>query len=169
MTVRYTQLASPLGQLLLAADKDALRLLQFPQPRYPVRPGPDWHPGRNAVLDAACEQLDAWFAGQRRNFDLPLAKLGTPFQESVWQALTEIPWGQTRSYGELARHLGKPKASRAVGAANGRNPLPIIRPCHRVIGADGSLTGFGGGLAAKRWLLRHEGALPADELFPAKV
>jgi methylated-DNA-[protein]-cysteine S-methyltransferase len=113
-----------------------------------------------AVLDAAAAQLDAYFAGERIDFDLPLDLDGTDFQRQCWLALASIPYGQTVSYGEQARRLGLgPDAARAVGAANGQNPLPLVLPCHRVIGADGSLTGFGGGLHLKRFLLEHEGAL----------
>jgi O-6-methylguanine DNA methyltransferase len=107
-------------------------------------------------LRAAAEQLDQYFAGARRRFDLPLDLPGTPFQQRVWQALSEIPFGETLSYGQLAARIGKPGAARAVGLANNRNPISIIVPCHRVIGADGSLTGYGGGLDRKRWLLAHE-------------
>lgn len=102
-------------------------------------------------------QLEAYFAGELRTFDLPLAAAGTEFQKRVWRELCTIPYGQTINYGELARRVGNPKASRAVGLANGRNPISIVVPCHRVIGADGTLTGYGGGLPRKRWLLQHEG------------
>jgi methylated-DNA-[protein]-cysteine S-methyltransferase len=113
-----------------------------------------------AVLDEAADQLDAYFAGELIDFDLPLDLHGTDFQRACWLALATIPYGQTVSYGEQARRLGLgPVAARAVGAANGQNPLPVVLPCHRVIGADGSLTGFGGGLPLKRFLLEHEGAI----------
>ena len=108
------------------------------------------------MLRAATEQLGEYFAGTRKDFDLPLAPEGTPFQQKSWEALRAIPYGETISYGEQARRLGSPSAVRAVGAANGRNPISIIVPCHRVIGSDGSLTGFAAGLDAKAWLLRHE-------------
>ena len=108
------------------------------------------------MLVAAARQLAEYFAGRRRAFDLPLAPAGTPFQQQVWRQLLQIPFGSTCSYGALARAVGRPSASRAVGAANGRNPISIIIPCHRVIGSDGSLTGYGGGEPAKRWLLDHE-------------
>jgi methylated-DNA-[protein]-cysteine S-methyltransferase len=114
------------------------------------------------VLADATAQLDAYFAGDRIAFDLPLDLVGTPFQLQAWQALAELPYGTTVTYGEQARRLGRPNAFRAVGAANGRNPVPIVLPCHRVVGADGSLTGFGGGLDTKRWLLDHE---RRDRLF----
>ena len=113
----------------------------------------------NAILVKTCAQLTEYFAGTRTTFDLPLEFSGTDFQLQVWQMLRAIPYGTTTSYGELARRLGDPTASRAVGAANGQNPIPVIVPCHRVIGANGDLTGFGGGLDRKRWLLEHEGAL----------
>ena len=157
--MHYTHMDSPVGPLMLAADHAGLRLIQFHQPRHPVVPGADWVETEDELLNTARCQLDAYFAGARRTFDLPLALNGTPFQQRVWRTLAEFPWGSTFSYAELARRIGKPTATRAVGAANGRNPLPIVLPCHRVIGADGSLTGFGGGLPAKRWLLQHEGAL----------
>ncbi len=110
------------------------------------------------MLAEAAEQLQEYFAGTRQRFALPLDLGGTEFQRRAWLALAEIPYGETRSYGEQARRLGVPRAARAVGAANGANPLPIVLPCHRLVGADGSLTGFGGGLDTKRWLLQHEGA-----------
>ena len=112
--------------------------------------------GRTAMLDQAVAQLEEYFAGTRREFDLPLDPLGTPFQQSAWIVLRSIPYGRTMSYGEQARRLGDPNKARAVGAANGRNPLSIVVPCHRVIGSTGHLTGFGGGLEAKSWLLDHE-------------
>jgi methylated-DNA-[protein]-cysteine S-methyltransferase len=115
----------------------------------------------DGALAALRTQLQEYFDGERTEFDLPLAPEGTSFQRKVWNALCEIPYGKTMSYGELARHIGQPGAARAVGLANGSNPLPIVVPCHRVIGADGSLTGFGGGIGRKRWLLSHE----ARQLF----
>jgi methylated-DNA-[protein]-cysteine S-methyltransferase len=111
------------------------------------------------VLEEACCQLDDYFAGRRTSFDLPLDLQGTPFQQDAWRALAEIPFGETRTYAQQAGRLGRPSASRAVGAANGRNPLSIVLPCHRVVGSDGSLTGFAGGLETKRWLLEHERAV----------
>jgi len=115
--------------------------------------------GTNDVLDRTEAQLKEYFARKRTTFDLPLEPSGTDFQLSVWELLRKIPYGVTTSYGDLARRLGEPKASRAVGAANGANPIPIIVPCHRVVGSKGELTGFGGGIERKRWLLEHEGAL----------
>ena len=150
---------SPVGPLMLAADDAGLRHIEFRDNRHPANRA-DWHGGDNAVLQAAEAQLGEYFAGRRRRFELPLAPQGTPFQRQVWQALAGIPYGATVSYAQLARQIGNPAGLRAVGAANGRNPLPIVLPCHRVIGADGELTGFGGGLPVKQFLLQLEGALP---------
>jgi methylated-DNA-[protein]-cysteine S-methyltransferase len=154
-TLWYDTMDSPVGRLRLVADAQGLRRICFPRERHPR---PDDLDGTHAParLAFARRQLDEYFAGRRRTFELPLAPRGTLFQLAVWQALRAIPWGATWSYAELARHLGKPNAMRAVGGANGRNPLPIVVPCHRVIGADGSLTGFGGGLEAKSTLLALE-------------
>ena len=163
---RHTTHDSPVGPLLLAADDDGLRLIEFCQSRHRIERDEDWREGDDAVLRETRRHLDEYFRGQRRRFDLPLAPRGTVFQREVWQALATIPYGATISYAQLATQVGRPKAMRAVGAANGRNPLPIVLPCHRVIGADGSLTGFGGGLPTKRLLLQLEGAL-APELLPA--
>ncbi|MGN6512317.1 MAG: methylated-DNA--[protein]-cysteine S-methyltransferase [Lysobacteraceae bacterium] len=164
--VLQATLPSPVGTLRLAAHDDGLCLVEFPDPRHPLPAEPGWRDGDNDVLAETRRQLGEYFAGTRRAFDLPLAPRGTPFQLSVWQALTTIPYGTTISYRALAERIRQPAAMRAVGAANGRNPLPIVVPCHRVIGADGSLTGFGGGLPAKRFLLELEGALPREgDLF----
>lgn len=152
----WTRMPSPLGTLLLLASEDGLRRILLPERGAAVAPDPSWQRDDTALAPAR-EQLSEYFAGERKTFDLPLALEGTAFQLTVLRALADIPYGETRSYGEIARHLGQPTASRAVGAANGRNPLAIVLPCHRVIGSDGSLTGYAGGLAAKRWLLRHEG------------
>ena len=135
----------------MAAADDRLVGLYLPD-----RPAPTGPRQRSAVLTRAAAQLDEYFAGERRDFDLPLAPSGTAFQVEVWRALARIPFGATCSYGDLARAVGRPAASRAVGAANGKNPIAIILPCHRVIGASGELTGYGGGLPMKRWLLDHE-------------
>ena len=144
---------SPIGPLGLVASDTGLREVWFDGRR--IRPE-----GSSPILAEAGRQLDAYFAGDLLAFDLPLELRGTEFQRRCWLALGSIPYGQTVSYGEQARRLGfGPDAARAVGAANGRNPLPIVLPCHRVLGADGSLTGFGGGLHVKRFLLEHEGAL----------
>ena len=161
------QMASPVGRLRLASDGDALCLIEFESPRHPCRHGSDWQEREDAVLREARRQLDEYFEVRRRGFDLPLAPRGTGFQQQVWLALRDIPYGETISYAQLARRLDMPTATRAVGAANGRNPLPIVVPCHRVIGADGSLTGFGGGLPTKRFLLQLEGAIETADLFVA--
>jgi methylated-DNA-[protein]-cysteine S-methyltransferase len=166
--VYYDYMDSPLGRLRLAADAHGLRHVDFEAGRSRWPPAPDHGWTRAAgPLAAARAQLGDYFAGHRRGFDLPLNPRGTPFQRGVWLALAEIPYGATLSYGELARRLGRPLAVRAVGAANGRNPLPIVLPCHRVIGSDGSLTGYGGGLPAKRLLLALEGAAAHGNLFAA--
>jgi len=149
----YQFIPSPVGPLLLAADAQGLRLVEFNSPRHPMRRGDDWREGDNDVLRETRAQLDGYFAGRRRTFDLPLAPRGTEFQRAVWHTLATIPYGGTISYAQLAMRVGKPSAMRAVGAANGRNPLPIVIPCHRVIGKGGSLTGFGGGIERKRFLL----------------
>jgi len=156
-SVRYTWLESPVGRLLLAGTDDGLTELAFERGRQPVQPAADWIPAERPFREAA-RQLGAYFAGRLREFDLPLRPEGTPFELEVWRELRRIPYGRTTAYGELARRLGRPSAARAVGLANGRNPLAIVIPCHRVIGANGSLTGYGGGLETKRWLLEHEGA-----------
>lgn len=161
----YRHIESPVGPLLLAADGDALRLIEFHSPRHPYPRAADWEEGDNAVLHTTAVQLREYFDGARQDFDLPLGPRGTEFQRQVWHTLADIPYGQTISYAEMARRVGKPTATRAVGAANGRNPIPIVLPCHRVIGADGSLTGFGGGLPTKQFLLQLEGALPNNDLF----
>jgi methylated-DNA-[protein]-cysteine S-methyltransferase len=157
----WHEIDSPLGRLLLAGDGASLIQVGFQSGPRPLRPQDDWI-ADGAPFRLVIGQLGEYFAGERRRFDLPLAPQGTEFQRRVWRALTEIPYGKTVSYGELARHIGKPGAPRAVGLANGANPLPIIVPCHRVIGADGSLTGFGGGLPIKRKLLALEAAGPEE-------
>jgi methylated-DNA-[protein]-cysteine S-methyltransferase len=168
MSTYVTRIDSPVGLLLLAASDEGLRAVEFHASRHPIVRGRDWVEGGHPLLDAARRQLGEYFEGWRTVFDLPLAPQGTPFQREVWQGLAGIPYGQTISYAELARRVGRPAASRAVGAANGRNPLPIVLPCHRVIGADGSLTGFGGGLPVKRFLLALEGALRRHDLFATR-
>ncbi len=160
----FERFETTIGMLTIAADADGLRHIEFPSNRHPVdRAG--WAPGAHGnasdVLRTTREQLLGYFAGKRRDFDLPLRPQGTLFQMEVWRTLATIPYGETWSYRDLARAIGKPDAVRAVGAANGRNPLPIVLPCHRVIGADGSLTGFGGGLSTKEALLLLENARPA--------
>lgn len=157
---------SPVGPLLLGADDSGLRLIEFHEPRHPFAPAADWREGDLPVLRDTERQLREYFAGKRHRFDLPLAPHGTDFQRQVWWELANIPFGKTLTYAGLAVRVGRPSATRAVGAANGRNPLPIVLPCHRVIGTGGGLTGFGGGLPTKRFLLQLEGALPRDaDLF----
>jgi methylated-DNA-[protein]-cysteine S-methyltransferase len=155
--LRHTIVDSPVGELLLAADDHALRRLSFQAGPDPLAVPPTWVRADDGVLATARAQLAEYFAGERRAFDLPLAFDGTDFQRRVWGALLEIPYGETTSYGELARRIGRPDACRAVGLANGSNPIAVIVPCHRVIGTNGSLTGFGGGLERKRLLLDLEG------------
>ena len=150
---------SPVGPLMLAADDNGVRHIEFRENRHPADHG-GWHGGDSDLLRAAEAQLGEYFAGTRTTFDLPLAPRGTDFQVAVWRELARIPYGTTISYAQLAQRVGNTQAMRAVGAANGRNPLPIVLPCHRVIGADGALVGFGGGLPVKEFLLRLEGALP---------
>ena len=151
----YCYLNSPIGDLLLAGDDDGLSLIGFPQGKMRHDPEPDWIFNENPFT-AARQQLEEYFAGERKDFDLPLHLSGTDFQVQVLRELQRIPYGETTSYGDIAERIGRPKAMRAVGAANGRNPIPIIVPCHRVIGSSGDLTGFGGGLDTKEALLRLE-------------
>jgi methylated-DNA-[protein]-cysteine S-methyltransferase len=146
---------TPIGRLLLAGDGQRLSLIGFPRGKGLVTPRPHWRRDDDA-FGRVKEQLQEYFDGTRREFDLPLDLRGTGFQLTVWCELARIPYGETISYGELARRIGEPTASRAVGAANGANPIPIVIPCHRVIGANGSLTGFGGGIETKKWLLALE-------------
>lgn len=163
-TTWYDHMPTPIGTLCLVADTHGLREVWFSTGRHQRSPEPHWIRAPDAVAYAR-EQLDEYFAGERQHFDLPLHPVGTPFQCDVWWALAQIPYGTTISYGELARRIGHPQAMRAVGAANGRNPLPIILPCHRVIGANGSLTGFGGGLPTKQFLLSMESRVAVGDLF----
>jgi methylated-DNA-[protein]-cysteine S-methyltransferase len=159
MTV-YTLVPSPIGELLLAGDGGALERLYMQSGPRPFAIPPSWREDAAPFADAV-GQLREYFAGERRAFDLDLSPAGSAFQLRVWRALREIPYGETTSYGQLARSIGAPDAARAVGLANGRNPISVVVPCHRVIGADGSLTGFGGGLPNKRLLLDLEaGRLP---------
>jgi methylated-DNA-[protein]-cysteine S-methyltransferase len=154
--IYFTRVEStPVGPLLLAAEEMGLRLVWFLRGKRVRTPDPAWREDPAFFLEVL-RQLDSYFAGDLREFDLPLLFEGTDFQKKVWKTLTTIPYGETISYGQLAKKIGDPKAVRAVGAANGQNPLPIIVPCHRVIGSDGSLTGFGGGLENKRKLLDLE-------------
>ena len=158
-TIRFRHFDSPVGTLTIAASDAGLHAIEFPGDSY-LLPRRDWREGDHPLLARAQAQLDEYFTGSRKRFDLPLAPQGTPFQRQVWFALATIPYGQTRSYAEQARAIGRPTATRAVAAANGQNKVSSIVPCHRVIGSDGSLTGFGGGLPVKRFLLELEGALP---------
>lgn len=151
----YTTMKSPIGPLLLAGDEGGLRLVHFATGRTPKSPQRDWVENR-APFKEVIRQLDAYFEGKLKDFDLALVLDGTDFQLLVWNNLRKIPYGETISYGQLARRIGSPDAARAVGLANGSNPIPIIIPCHRVIGSNGDLTGFGGGLPVKKKLLALE-------------
>ena len=169
MKTRWT-MASPLGALDLVATDDALTDVWFGAPSaefigVQIISDVTAHP----VLVRAATQMTEYFAGTRTHFELPLAPAGTPFQQTVWRALLEIPYGARCSYRDLANAIGQPTATRAVGAANGKNPLGIIVPCHRVVGADGTLTGYAGGLDAKRWLLRHEAEHTPFSLAPVAI
>ena len=163
MTTFYRYYQTPVGTLLLASDGEYLQLLGFPTGAMKRRHDSDWEKN-DEPFKAVIKQLDEYFDGSRQDFDLPLRPQGTEFQRRVWQALQQIPYGETRSYGELAKYVGNPKASRAVGAANGINPIPVIIPCHRVIGSNGKLTGFGGGLETKAFLLNLEATRRAPGL-----
>jgi methylated-DNA-[protein]-cysteine S-methyltransferase len=163
----WDELSTPVGPLLLAGNPSALTNVYFQSGPRPMRPRSDWVRSARPFAEVVT-QLDEYFAGRRREFDLPLAPAGTAFQLAVWRALRSIAYGQTTSYGQLARELGNAGGARAVGLANGSNPVPIIIPCHRVIGADGSLTGFGGGLDIKRALLRLEGADCVADRFDSR-
>ena len=160
--MQYRYIDSPIGSLLLAGDQAGLRIIGFPRGKGRVDPQAHWRENIDHFNDVE-SQLREYFAGQRREFDLRLAPEGTEFQRAVWRALQTIGYGETRSYGDIAKQIARPQAVRAVGAANGRNPLPIVIPCHRVIGSDGSLTGFGGGLDSKRFLLALEGVNPEPD------
>ncbi len=159
----YITVSSSIGEMLLAGDHTSLRHIQFKSRDF--IPPPDWQAVASLPYPVA-EQLDSYFAGQLRSFDLPLNPQGTAFQRKVWAALAEIPYGKAISYSELAHRIGNPRSVRAVGLANGRNPLPIVVPCHRVVGSNGALVGYGGGLPIKKALLALEGALaPQLDLF----
>jgi methylated-DNA-[protein]-cysteine S-methyltransferase len=155
MTMYFGTMESPIGELMLISDGKALTGLYMENEKHLARRAKAVRD--DAKLKQPMAQLKAYLAGKLREFDLPLAASGTAFQQLVWRELCAIPYGETISYGELARRIGQPTAARAVGLANGQNPISIVVPCHRVIGADGSLTGYGGGLPRKRWLLAHEG------------
>ena len=159
----YTTIESPIGELLLLGDGCALHGLYMQQGRRPMALSPRWQRADGAFAEPI-EQLQQYFAGTRTSFDVPLEPSGTPFQLRVWSALQDIGYGETLSYGELAARVGQPSAARAVGMANGRNPIAVIVPCHRVIGADGTLTGYGGGLERKRMLLALEAGARAGQL-----
>jgi methylated-DNA-[protein]-cysteine S-methyltransferase len=158
----YTTLDSPLGELLLLGDGDALRGLHLQQGSRAVAISPGWRREPQAFLEAGA-QLSEYFAGRRTSFELPLELVGSPFQLRVWRALREVGYGETTSYGELAHRIGRPTAARAVGAANGANPISIIVPCHRLVGARGALTGYSGGIDRKRALLELEAHLASLE------
>jgi methylated-DNA-[protein]-cysteine S-methyltransferase len=149
----YSTVPSPIGELMLCGDDASLSALHLPG--HWAKPGAGWRRD-DARFAGVARQLEEYFAGERTTFDIPLRMQGGPFEREVWAELLQIPYGETASYGEIARRVGKPHASRAVGAANGRNPIAIIVPCHRVIGSDGTLTGYGGGLERKRALLDLE-------------
>jgi methylated-DNA-[protein]-cysteine S-methyltransferase len=151
----FTHIESPVGRLMLAGDAEGLHRLAFAHGR-DGRVGAGWAADADGLLRPVMRELEAYFDGRLRRFTVPLVPKGTPFQLAVWQALCDIPYGDTISYGELARRIDHPRAVRAVGAANGANPIAIIVPCHRVVGANGSLTGFGGGIPIKKALLEHE-------------
>ncbi len=153
--ISYSQYQSPSGSIILTQEDKLLTGLWFDGEKHSSTIAPTWKRDESA-FKAIHQQLDAYFAGKLQKFNIPLKFSGTSFQECVWRALEKIPYGQTRSYAQIASSIGNAKAMRAVGTANGRNPISIIVPCHRVIGADGSLTGYGGGLKVKAWLLNHE-------------
>ena len=157
--MKYTHVDTPIGKLTVVAGGTGIRRILWDG----EAPPEDAVEGHSDLLDAAVTQIREYFTGNRTTFDLPLDLGGTPFQEKVWRELGSIPFGTTISYGEQALRIGRPQAARAVGAANGRNPVPVVLPCHRVIGSSGALTGFGGGLDTKRTLLRHEAEVLAAE------
>ncbi len=166
--IHYTYYDSPIQPILLVAEDDHLTGLYMATARYPLTIEDDWRCDDELPLFVeAKRQLAAYFAGERQTFDLPLRLGGTPFQRQVWEELGRIPYGVTVSYGELARRIGNANASRAVGLANGRNPISIIVPCHRVIGANGKLVGYTGGMERKQRLLAHEAEVCAKTLPPS--
>lgn len=156
--IYYSQYSSPAGKIILTQENKHLTGLWFEGEKHSSSIDPTWKRAE-AAFKSIHKQLDAYFAGKLQRFDVSCKVSGTPFQERVWKALSKIPYGQTWSYSEIAASIGNPRAVRAVGTANGRNPISIIVPCHRVIGADGTLTGYGGGLKAKAWLLKLEKAI----------
>ena len=153
--IYYTFVESPLGSVILVGHTDGLTHINFQDGANRLEIQPEWQQDATALKEAV-EQISGYFAGTCKQFDLKLASRGTAFQQQVWDAVSSIPYGSTDSYGAIAKQSDRPKASRAVGAANGQNPLPIIIPCHRVIGSSGKLTGYGGGIRLKKWLLDHE-------------
>lgn len=166
MATYYHYHAAPIGELLLAGDGQSLSLLGFPEGRMARRHDENWIKDSGPFINVS-EQLEQYFAGELKAFDLQLAFAGTPFQQAVWAALKNIPYGATCSYGEIADRIGHPKAARAVGAANAINPVPIIIPCHRVVGSNGALTGFGGGISTKQFLLGIESGV--NDLFGSEA
>jgi methylated-DNA-[protein]-cysteine S-methyltransferase len=156
-SMRYSLMESPVGRLTIAEEDDRLRFILFCSGNRAAGPLPEWLESGSSVIDETIRQLRAYFDGNLTAFDLPLKPAGTPFQLEVWRELRRIPFGTVISYGELANRVHRPKASRAVGAANGSNPIPIVIPCHRVIGSDGKMTGYGGGVWIKEVLLKLEG------------
>ena len=162
----FDEFKTPIGALQVACDDGGLRYVMFENNKYDAPNRNDWKRDTVATREAR-EQLLQYFSGDRQTFDLELNPVGTEFQMQTWHMLAKIPFGATWSYGELANKIGSPKAVRAVGAANGRNPIPIVLPCHRVIGSNGTLTGFGGGLPTKQWLLEHEGNQSAAQTLLA--
>jgi methylated-DNA-[protein]-cysteine S-methyltransferase len=158
--IRYARYESPLGPVIAIADAEGIISIDFIKAKYAKRIERDWvEDATDPVLGRCFDQLREYFAGKRREFDLPLSPHGTPFQERVWQEIARVPYGETISYGELARRAGAPGQARAAGAATGRNPVAVVVPCHRIVGADGSLTGYAGGLERKQGLLELEGVL----------
>ncbi|AKB30321.1 Methylated-DNA--protein-cysteine methyltransferase [Methanosarcina siciliae T4/M] len=153
----YATFKSPIGSILLAGDEEGLKYVNFMKGKKKMEVPDDWQENKEFFRNVS-GQLEAYFAGQLKSFDVKLAPEGTEFQKSVWKVLKEIPYGETRTYGEIAKNIGNPKASRAVGLANNRNPIAIIVPCHRVIGANGKLTGYASGLDIKEFLLKLEGS-----------
>ncbi len=161
----WTTYTAPIGDILLVADDAGLRELHLPG-SFDARDASPSTAGAGAVLDDAVAQLEAYFAGELTSFDLPLSPEGTAFQRRVWRALADIGYAKTESYGSVAARIGNPRASRAVGMANNKNPLAIVLPCHRVIGSDGRLVGYGGGLWMKEWLLEHEASVARTGAAP---
>lgn len=164
-----TTLSTPVGPLRLLANSETEAITHVLFSERSRLPPFDDVPTSGIAFVVAARQLDEYFAGERQEFDLPIHNTGTPFQRAAWNALLEIPFGQTRTYGQQAQAMGAPQAVRAVGAANGANSIPIIVPCHRVIGANGTLTGYGGGVDLKRWLLAFERSFHQPSLFPSNL